>query len=107
MPAAKLQSAATTGNGSVFDARSSCGTYVLEVEASGTISGGSVQFEHARSASYTGTWAPIGTAITPVTNALVTQSVTGAYRAVRARIASNITGGGSVTCRVNVPAEVE
>lgn len=98
-----LQSAASTGNGNTWNFRGISGEYTLSVEPTGTVSGGEVQFESAPYDSYGGTWSAVGSAMTPSTSTLVTQQVTGRYRAMRARITSDITGGGSVTCRVDGP----
>lgn len=100
----KLQDAATTGNGSAVDCKGEGGEYSFSLETSNaTVAGGSVQFEEAASPSYAGTWSPIGPAITPVQNGVQTVKVTGAFNAVRARIATNITGGATVTARVQPP----
>lgn len=99
----KLQSAATTGNGNTVNFRGLGGTFEYSVEPSGTVSGGTIQFESAPYESYAGTWDAIGTAITPATGTLVSHQVVGRYNAVRARITSDITGGGSVTCRIQPP----
>lgn len=99
----KLQSAATTGNGNVVDLRGLAGKYAFIVKPSGTITGGAVQFEEAPEDDYAGTWEPIGSSVSVTTDTLDVQQITGRYRAIRARITSNITGGGSVSCYVEPP----
>lgn len=99
----RLQSAATTGNGTPVDCRGLSGEYSFSIEPSGTVSGGAVQFEEAPDVSYGGTWAPIGDAVSPATGTLFTMKVAGNFRAIRGRISSDITGGGSVTVRVEPP----
>jgi hypothetical protein len=92
-----LQNAATTGNGTAKDLKGNGREHTFYLEPSGTVSGGTVTLETARAEDYSGTWAVIAGPITMATG--VTQVVhhTAALLAVRARISSNITGGGNVT----------
>lgn len=98
-----LQSAATTGNGSVVNCFGSGGEYLFEIVANGTVSGGAVQFEEAASSDYSGTWTAIDLSQSPATSTRQAVRKTGSYSYVRARITSNITGGGSITARVYPP----
>lgn len=98
-----LQSAATSGNGNEFHCRGEQGTYALAVIGAGTITGGDVQWEQALTTGYAGTWAPLGSPLTPVEDTIVTQVYTGNLQRVRARIANAITGGGSVTVTMQPP----
>jgi hypothetical protein len=91
-----LQNAQTTGNGSAIDARGNGREHTFYIVGAGTVSAGAVQLETARTTDYSGTWAPLGAAITVTAAANVVQ-ITGCFLALRARISSNITGGGSVT----------
>jgi hypothetical protein len=91
-----LQSAATSGNGNAVDARGNGREHTFYIVGTGTISAGAVQLETARATDYSGTWAPIGSPITVTAAANVVQ-VTGCFLALRARISTNIAGGGSVT----------
>ena len=100
----KLQSAATTGNGQEIDMRGEEGSYALSIETSNaTVSAGAVTWEEAPYVGYTGTWAEIMGALTPVQASIVTARFTGALNAVRARISTNVTGGATVTVRLLPP----
>lgn len=68
---------------------------------SGTVSGGTVVVEEAHDDAYTGTWSEIETVTASNLNgAALAVHVDGFVGAVRARVSSAITGGGSVTARV-------
>jgi hypothetical protein len=90
-------SAATTGTGVAADAAALARDLTVFVQGNGTITGGTLVIEEARSPDYTGTWSQIGTALTPVTNTVQAIHISGCFLALRARITANITGGGSVT----------
>lgn len=99
-----LQAAgSTTGAGSVVDLGAAHSDVTVYVIGTGTITGGSVQVETAYTPGYSGSWAAVGSA---VTNAALTGGKTaivqakGPLRCVRANIASNITGGGSIEAHV-------
>lgn len=98
-----LQNAATTGNGNEWNCRGVQGAYTLSVIGAGTISAGEVQWEQAISAGYAGTWSPLGSPITPVDGQVVTQVFEGNPQHVRARISTNIAGGGTVSVRMLPP----
>jgi hypothetical protein len=98
-----LRNAVTSGNGTPFDCRGVGGRYRLSVIGTGTISSGAVQWEHAPTADYAGTWAALGTAITPISGAVVEQVVDAVLNVVRARCSTAIGGGGSVTVRMQPP----
>lgn len=101
---ALLQSAATSGNGNVFHCRGHVGKYQLEVLGEGTISAGAIQWEEADDPDYTGTWRPLGPAVTPVSGEYVTQDYEGGLRAVRARFSTSVSGsGGKATVRLRFP----
>lgn len=96
-------SAATSGTGSV-KAFNDCRQVNWIAEGSSTIDGGVVKIECAASASYSGTWHELDSidAITLTGGAAYGNTfpmVPGGF--VRARISSSITGGGSVTVRLN------
>jgi hypothetical protein len=91
-----LQSAATTGNGNAVDARGNGREHTFYIVGAGTISAGAVQLETARTTDYSGTWAPLGSALS-VTSAANVVQITGCFLALRARVSTNIAGGGSVT----------
>lgn len=70
---------------------------------SGTISGGTIVIEHSPVADYAGTWNQLDSfsATDADTGAAGYGSFPGPIGFMRARITSNITGGGSVTVRLN------
>lgn len=93
----KLQSAATTGNGTAVQLNGQGREVTFYIYGTGTVSAGAVQCEESHDATYTGTWAAIGTAQTVVSNAVVVVHATACAGAVRARVSTNVTGGGTVT----------
>lgn len=88
-----LQSAATTGNGTAKQFKGQPRELKFYIIGSAGVSAGAVQIEEAHDADYTGTWAAIGAAVTVTADTVKTVSVTGAFRAVRARISTNIVDG--------------
>lgn len=101
--AAVTLSAVTTGTGTAI-AFNDCGRLLYVVEGTGTISGGTILIESADTANYAGTWIQLAS--------ISASSLTGGAAAgdnlnappgtfVRGRISSNITGGGTVTVRLN------
>lgn len=103
-----LQSAATTGNGNEWNCRGIGGLYRLSVIGAGTITDGAVQWEHAPTSGYTGTWAPLGPPVEPLSTVIQEQTHEGALNFVRARISTTVTGsGGSVTVRMQPPVNWE
>lgn len=90
----KLQSAATTGNGTAKSwGASSPRELKFYITGSSGVSGGTVQVEESQDPNYTGTWAAIGSAVTVTASTTKTVAFTGATGAVRARITSTILGG--------------
>lgn len=64
---------------------------------SGTVSGGTIVIEEAHSSSYGGTWGVLSTITASTLNgALQAVHVSGLVAALRIRISSAITGGGSI-----------
>lgn len=101
-----LQSAATSGNGNAWNCRGLAGEYSFSIETSNaTVSAGAVQLEEAVTPDYTGTWQAIEDAITPVQNSVIVVKKRGAYGAVRARLSTAVTGGASVTVRMQPPLD--
>ena len=101
----QLQSAATTGTGGVLLPHGRSHWLTVSLQSNGTTSGGTISIEEARydpavlnGLDYTGTWSVIQavSASTFTGGAQVVVHVPGSFWAVRARISSNITGGGSV-----------
>lgn len=97
-----LQNAQTTGNGSAVDVSDSSLGATVYVEGTGTISGGTVLIEEALTTGYTGTWSLRATVTASGLTGGAVQAVAlvGIVSAVRARISSTITGGGSITATV-------
>ena len=99
-----LQKAQTTGNGNVAPRRLGLGyEHKFHITGNGTISAGAIQLEESDDPDYTGTWAPIGSPIDLVPlsgNKKQTVSVQGQLKAVRARITTNVTGGGTVSVKL-------
>lgn len=96
-----LQDTATTGNGTAVDV-SKAYAVTIYCDGTGTVSGGVITIEESRDTAYAGTWSSV-TTITASTlsgGADVAIHLSGIYVAVRARISSNITGGGTVTCEL-------
>jgi len=72
------------------------------LSGSGTLSAGTIQLEASDDPNFSGTWAPLGSAVNATTlsgNKKSTVSITGPHRYVRATIAG-VTGGGNVSVRV-------
>jgi hypothetical protein len=89
----KLQSGATTGNGSAVQLNGLGREVTFYIIGSAGISAGAVQLEEAHDQDYTGTWAPIGAAQTVTAGAVKVVHSTGCVGAVRARISTNIVDG--------------
>lgn len=89
-----LQSAATTGNGKAIAIPNTFDRHQVSIKGSAGISAGAVQIETADSFDYTGTWTPVsGGPITAVANEEIVVNFNGLYRAIRARISTDIVGG--------------
>lgn len=95
-------SAATTGTGTAIPFHN-CRQVAWSVEGAGTISGGTVVIESAPTATYAGTWNELDsvTASSLTGGAVYNATTPGPLQWVRGRISSNITGGGTVTVRLN------
>jgi hypothetical protein len=99
-----LQAAgSTTGAGTAIDLEGKQTNVTVYLIATGTISAGSIQVETAYIPSYSGSWAPFGSAVAGTTisggKVAIVQG-NGPIRAIRANIASTLTGGGSVEAHV-------
>lgn len=94
--------AATTGTGTVI-AFNDCRQVSWHAVTSGTISGGTIIIEHAPTADYAGTWNELDSISATAADAGSAGFGTypGPILFVRARISSNITGGGNVTVYLN------
>jgi len=93
----KVLNAVTTGTSAAVAVRGQGREVSCYIYGSGTIAGGAVQFEEAHDEAYTGTWAAIGTPQTVVDATVKVVHSTGCVGAVRARVSTNITGGGTVS----------
>ena len=98
----KSLDAVTTGTGTAIPFQD-CRQVGWFVTTSGTISGGTIIIEHAPTADYAGTWYQLDSiaATDADTGAGGLGTFPGPLQFVRARISSNITGGGNVTVRLN------
>ena len=98
-----LQNAQTTGNGGVLMLNGNVEQLNIFLFSSGTTSGGAVSIEEAywdpNQPMYAGTWSVIAAvnASTFTGGASVMLHYPGGFWAVRVRISSNITGGGSIS----------
>ena len=88
----KLQNAATTGNGNALQTYGYTRENTFYITPTTGVSTGAIQIETADESSFTGAWAPLGPEINLSTGSAIVQQ-TGAIRAVRARISSNVAGG--------------
>jgi hypothetical protein len=96
MPSArhvKLQTGATTGNGTEVAMNGRGREHVFYLTGSAGISAGAVQPEHAPTPGYTGTWQAIGSPITLAASTTKAVAYTGCLGYVRARISTNVVGG--------------
>lgn len=94
-----LQTAATTGNGTAITCNPSSKHHTIIIKGTGTISGGAISIEEADAEDYTGTWSVISAVTAADVTAGAQKSVhsEGLIRALRARISTSITGGGSIS----------
>jgi hypothetical protein len=95
-----LPALTTTGTGVAVSVPISSKCPRFHVRGAGTISGGTIIIEEALSPDYTGTWSQIQSiAASGLTGGAeqVIHLIDSTISAVRARISSNITGGGSVS----------
>jgi hypothetical protein len=103
----RLQSAAAdVGNGNEVNCFGHSGIYTLTVVAAGTtITAGELQWETSPTSGYAGLWTPIGAAITPVIDEVVSVSYEGPLNYVRCRITVAVAGTGTpvVTVRMQTP----
>lgn len=96
-----LQSVATSGNGTTIAIPTPFRNHKLIVKGSGTIGAGAIQPETADSPTYSSTWAPVGGGPVDITGLSgggeYSIDFIGIYQFIRARISTDVTGGGSVT----------
>lgn len=89
--------AATTGTGTAVDFSAARSNITMAIIVTGTVTAGSVALDVSQDGT---NWVPDGS-VTPVTgtNTMLTVSAE-AWRYARGRIATNITGGATVTCTI-------
>ena len=87
-----LQSAVTTGNGTVITP-GNLKDHSFEVEGSAGVVSGAVQIETSFDPDYTGTWWPVSAAISVLANSRVLLQFEGSYGFFRARVSTVISGG--------------
>lgn len=95
----------TTSSG-ILLLRGQCERLTIVLQSTGTTSGGTIQFEEAyydpNGLIYAGTWSALATAVSASSFTggaqLVTHVINYSVWALRVRIATQITGGGSVSC---------
>ena len=94
-----LLSAVTTGTSPSVVIPSTKKNPVIQVTGSGTITGGTIILEEAFDPAYAGTWSQLAsiTASTLTGGVIQNYHFLGSLVAVRARISSDITGGGKIS----------
>ncbi len=88
-----LQNAVTTGDGvvqKVFGASEDSAFYIIW---SAGVTAGAVQLESAQTKGYTGTWAPLGSALNFKNDATDLVQLAGPLLFVRARVSDTVVGG--------------
>lgn len=96
-------SAATTGTGRPISMQE-CRQTFWTIEGTGTISGGTVVVETADRQDYAGTWHALDTVTASNLTgdkSYVNSTVGAASGFLRARISTDIAGGGTITVRIN------
>jgi len=94
----KIQDAATTGAGLVIVPAASINYHSILIEESDdTTSAGKIKAESAPEPDFGGTWALEGTEQTLVRFTALQVNFVGARAAIRARISTDVTGGGKAT----------
>src|SRR6185437_6137509 len=96
----------TTGTGMAVQVPQGVSQLRIDVIGTGTISGGTLVLEEAPTPNYAGTWS----ALSPSAGAIAVSAVSGGavqafhflgvFGAVRGRVSSNVTGGGTITVAV-------
>lgn len=89
-----LQSAVTTGNGTVIAVPRNFNNHSLLLKTSSGISAGKVQWEGANADDYSDTWVAISAEVTLAASKEVAQEVVGPLPAfIRARVSTDVVGG--------------
>jgi hypothetical protein len=95
-----LNAETAVSNGVAYDTVAAAREIKFFIIGNGTITGGAVTLEEAHDATYTGTWSAFEAPWDVLTNQVIARPFGGCFRAVRARISTTITGGGTVTVLV-------
>lgn len=93
----KLLNAVTTGSSGAVATNGRSREHVFYIYGTGTVSAGAVTIEEAHDPNYSGTWDAVASAVTVVSNTVDTVRVSGCFGALRARVSTNVTGGGNVS----------
>lgn len=102
-PQAQTLTTATTGTGRAIPMQE-CRHTFWTIEGAGTISGGTVVVETADRQDYAGTWHALDTVTASNLTgdkSYVNNTVGAASGFLRARISTDIAGGGTITVRIN------
>lgn len=89
--AASTLNAAGTVVGSAIISK--CRESAIYIIPSAGITAGAVQVESAHDSAYSGTWAPMGSALTLVASAAQIVQITGIHLNLRTRVSTGVTGG--------------
>jgi len=98
----KLQDATTTGSGNIVCPPTTFRNHQMLITVPAGVTAGAIQPETADDPTYAGTWAPIGGGPVAIPAASSTGLIefTGIYKAIRARITTTVSGGGSPSVTV-------
>lgn len=89
-----LQSAATTGNGTGYNVDGVAENLAFYIAWSAGVSAGAVIIEEAPDKDYAGTWSVISPAVaTSAASSTDVVHLQGSFKALRARISTNVVGG--------------
>lgn len=93
----KLLNAVTTGTSGAVGVNGRSREHTFYIYGAGTVSAGAVTIEEAHDPNYSGTWDAVASPVTVVSSTVDTVRVTGAFGALRARVSTAVTGGGTVS----------
>jgi len=88
-----VQSAATTGSGTVIAIPNSFTEHIFTINGSSGVAAGAIQIETADDPGYSGTWAPVGSAITIQASKEIASNISGIYPFLRANISTPVVTG--------------
>ncbi len=87
-----MQSAATTGNGTVVVPPPSFRHHTFMVVGAADVSAGKVKIEAAHASDYAGTWALVGSEVTVGNGTVQFVTAEGIYPFLRARVSTTVEG---------------